>query len=77
MEIPDFLKPLPPGYKKPRLATLVEEYVKMFGYDCSTENCYLSNEEMEAVFEQCIKEKRTFNDVMGFDDESLDPDDDL
>lgn len=77
MTVPDFLKPLPSDHKKSRLEILMEEYEKMFGRNYDTISCILSDEEMEAVFEQCIKEKRTFNDVMGFDDESLDPDDDL
>lgn len=77
MEIPDFLKPLDPNSEKPRLVILINEYEKLYGRTWSTAGWDFSDEELTEIFETCIKQKRTFSDVIGWNNKYLDPDDDI
>ena len=73
--IPDFLL----GDSKPtRLSKLIDEYEGKFGKDTwSTEGYDFDDEELETLFEQCLREERTFYDVIGDDPRELDEDEEI
>lgn len=73
IQIPDFLKYDPSKKIEPtRLMILMDEYERKFGRDSwSTEGIDLSDEQLEQVFEKCLKENKTFYDVIGFDPDDL------
>lgn len=76
IKIPEFLKPNP-NRKKSRLSVLMEEYKDKIGDGWSTEEFNFNEKELERIFEQCLKENRTFYDVVGIDPMDYDEDDDL
>lgn len=77
MEIPTFLKRIENKEDIPELSYLIKDYEKLFGSDWSTAGFDLSDKELAEIFKKCIREKRTFDDIMGWDNDCLDPDDDI
>ena len=73
--IPDFLKPIP-NEKPCKIHLLMKEYNEKIGGDWGTEGFDFSDEELEHILETCLKENRTFYDVIGIDDD-IDEDEEI
>lgn len=79
IQIPDFLKYDKHKEDEPtRLMILMDEYDKKFGRGSwSTEGIDVSDEQLAQILEMCLRENRTFYDVIGIDLGDLDADEEI
>ncbi len=70
IKIPDCLKGNPSTTEN-KISELISQYEKKFGRTSSTEPFDFLEEELIKVFETCLKEKRTFYDVLGFNPNAI------
>lgn len=76
VKIPNFLKPKP-NDKACKFSILREKYEEKFGKTWSTEEFGIKESDLENIFEICLRENRSFYDVIGISPEDLDVNDEF
>jgi len=71
--IPEFLKP--EYHRESEYADALTEYEEKIGAPWFTEGLNYTEEEFIQIFKICVKENRTFYDVIGYDPKYDDEDD--